>query len=768
MSKKIITFIASVVLTGLVAAAVLVFEMPNSLFNMNRVFAQDMAEEIKEKYGQEDEEFVYNEALVNVPRGQMFTYELEFDYYSPGAGFELEDIIDVFLDAEFSVPAESNKRCDPVTGSITISPPFVPNFLSWDVWWEEDEGFSSADWKYRYQDWGYAPGYYIVTYVDPAGEKYERPVVTMFTVQNDLAAPNVEYYFKDGHLGLIWDPVPGADEYAICKASVNSDGGYSVTKLGGTADTDFLYIDPNEDETSMNYELYVDQDSSLRQPYFLFVQAGSGDDFSNISNPVYDKEIISSLPYAFDYGSAEDEDVEHWAGAISGLGLFRAVEMLDGNVIRMPVSYDIDNACLRETLLADESIGDDGAYAYSNASTHDALAIPYKIVGTPLEGWVYIEDYDRTTMRQELEKLKERESNAQSDAGLVSPSFDFNIDDTDEPASNTPYTLSREGFNVFATNAFSEYLAINMLNGVVEIDISDFNERFDMDAMLAAINEAFYQNPLILGISGYGCNFSKTTLFVEYKETRSEQQRKQTALKKEAFNVVGRIIVQGMSDLEKELAINDYLCETAEYDYAALANAEENNFLNVDSEFDDSFTAYGALINKTGVCQSYAMAFKLLADEAGLESIVVTGNLYGSLPHAWNRALVEGSWMTIDSTNNDNEGMPNNLFNIPDSVACQVLVENSDFVSVDTVAYSGQNENLEYYRLNGKYYGMPEIADILVADIMREGYALLRTDYDMDDSQFLDIVLDVLEKGGWSAYEIDGTHWLGTIYLALE
>ena len=37
-----------------------------------------------------------------------------------------------------------------------------------------------------------------------------------------------------------------------------------------------------------------------------------------------------------------------------------------------------------------------------------------------------------------------------------------------------------------------------------------------------------------------------------------------------------------------------------------FANAEENDFAEVDEEFNDAFTPYGVLFNKTGVCSSYA------------------------------------------------------------------------------------------------------------------------------------------------------------------
>ena len=95
--------------------------------------------------------------------------------------------------------------------------------------------------------------------------------------------------------------------------------------------------------------------------------------------------------------------------------------------------------------------------------------------------------------------------------------------------------------------------------------------------------------------------------------TREEIKEKQEAIQAEVKKVAKEIIKDGMSNLEKEIAINDYLCMSAEYDNAALENAEKNDFKYVDESFHDSFNAYGILLKKKGVCASYAASFKLLA-----------------------------------------------------------------------------------------------------------------------------------------------------------
>lgn len=178
----------------------------------------------------------------------------------------------------------------------------------------------------------------------------------------------------------------------------------------------------------------------------------------------------------------------------------------------------------------------------------------------------------------------------------------------------------------------SEYLAVNMLNANTSISLKEFPESADTDYLLDAWEEAVYQNPMVLGVTGASIANGGKTLHVKYDTKSEEIKKKQKEISKEAERVVDSIITDDMTELEKEMAINQYLCDTAEYDMDALENAEENDFAGVDAKFNDSFTPYGVLLNKTGVCSSYAGAFKLLAQQAGLECIVVTGNLDGELP----------------------------------------------------------------------------------------------------------------------------------------
>ena len=70
-----------------------------------------------------------------------------------------------------------------------------------------------------------------------------------------------------------------------------------------------------------------------------------------------------------------------------------------------------------------------------------------------------------------------------------------------------------------------------------------------------------------------------------------------------------------MSDLEKAIVLHDYLAVNCEYDY-------ENYLANKIP--DASYTAYGVLVNRTAVCQGYALAYKYLLNQTGIDCYMVS------------------------------------------------------------------------------------------------------------------------------------------------
>jgi len=108
-----------------------------------------------------------------------------------------------------------------------------------------------------------------------------------------------------------------------------------------------------------------------------------------------------------------------------------------------------------------------------------------------------------------------------------------------------------------------------------------------------------------------------------------------------AKEIIKNIIKPGMSDLEKEKAIHDYIVLNTEYDNV---NYDNNTLQNWD------FNPYGILIKGTGVCEGYADATKLLLDMEGIDCIVVGGNSNEGEGHAWNIVKIDGKNYHLDTT----------------------------------------------------------------------------------------------------------------------
>ena len=112
-------------------------------------------------------------------------------------------------------------------------------------------------------------------------------------------------------------------------------------------------------------------------------------------------------------------------------------------------------------------------------------------------------------------------------------------------------------------------------------------------------------------------------------------------------------VTQGMTDLEKELALHDALLELGSYDRTVYAHATPQGR-------PDNTNPYGMLVGGYGICLGYATTFQLLMDLAGVECITVVGASYGSTSdHAWNLVRLEGEWYAVDPTWNDPAGGEN-------------------------------------------------------------------------------------------------------------
>ena len=107
--------------------------------------------------------------------------------------------------------------------------------------------------------------------------------------------------------------------------------------------------------------------------------------------------------------------------------------------------------------------------------------------------------------------------------------------------------------------------------------------------------------------------------------------------------VLNEVLKEGMSDLEKEIAIYNWLVSNVNYDGAYQDVMEETS--------GESATPYGGLVNRTAICLGYITTFQLLMDLAEVECITIAGASFASQEdHGWNMVRLDGDWYCTDVT----------------------------------------------------------------------------------------------------------------------
>lgn len=146
---------------------------------------------------------------------------------------------------------------------------------------------------------------------------------------------------------------------------------------------------------------------------------------------------------------------------------------------------------------------------------------------------------------------------------------------------------------------------------------------------------------------------------------------KELAVLNSCRDIIGRVIKDGMSDYDKELAIHDTLIEWAEYDPAAISH------MQTDEEDPDNDNPYGLLIHGKSICLGYSNTFQLFMDILDIECVTVYG-YSGSenSDHAWNMVCLDGEWYCVDVTWDD----PISSSPVPDDIAHRFFNVTSDYM----------------------------------------------------------------------------------------
>ena len=695
-------------------------------------------DDIKSKYSN-DTTVEYTEALYNLERDHIFTYDITEEFFD----FEISeyDFFSVYYDAELTKYADVSIYDDYETMTLTISP---------NLMFDYNESGSVID----NGTWGTRSKFYLVQYRDlVTGEEFEKPLVTVFTVKDDLAAPTLTQQMgEDGYYYLTWTEVEGADYYEVYEYWEGMDGAfleYTTTETFGSYEnfeTNIWHVQ-RFIETYGGTEIDVTRQWTMNAlldvetAYFVVAKTEDGR-CSGMSNECLVGDVANQIPY-----TVSDDFVWEFSGDnVLALPAYVDVQMVDGSTGQFLIEYQGATV----TLL------DDGR-----------IFIDATIRNLPIE-MQYIEftGMDFETFMSQTELLKNRTNELASKSVTIDEEINIpytppvdeepEITEPEPPVEEVPETepvdidISLEIMDtVQANSALSEWIAINLLAHNEEISLADFPESTNTDYLTDAFYEAYNQNPLCGIIDSLNYDYSKNALLVEYVLDKNSTIEMQNASIEKACEIIEEIIDNDMSDFEKENAINTYLCENAEYNDEIMDYINSNGTISSDAvlDFANSFTPYGVLVENLGVCESYSEAFLLLCQAAGIDAIIETGKL-GGVNHEWNRVKIDGDWYIMDVTNNDSEVLPNCYFNLSDEIATGVLTTDTyALMDISISDYAASTMVREYYTMNSLYTEDEDDAvDMLTNQLNEKDIATIRISKYADNATVLSIVQDAINE----------------------
>lgn len=753
--------------------------------------------------------YTYGEPVENLKRSENITIKLGYDI----ADLEISKWTEVFAlyqDAELTREIGATYSFDRESGMMTLAP--SQNSALYKI--QLDGLYVKTIEKYPHSnnslfdkgagnDWGNLGTMYLASYRDKeTGRLLDNPEISIVTIQGEIEeVPRLAYSItEDGRPVFYWNEIEEAEEYLVCQTVKSKNDGSSVYvrvlditeetswmpedakyELYMTANDDFRTYKVSEDDwkNEAQYDEYLKKygepgipgydHSSIAKEKGICIIAVNGEGTSMISNEFGNEELAAHLPYQAARNAEKENGFEAFAmtyGSVEKLPSYDYITMCDGYTSMKLIDYQTEKAYLQDVRFL---ILDSDTAEMTGAETLSCLIVPYRVEGTPFINQFTVSceegDYPASAMEKDLAFLEERENKLRKKSGMIAPEYSLQLAAHEDLKIEK---IRRVDTEVFANSALSEYLAMNMMAGVEMIDLSEFPEAKDRNLLNDAFMEAYHQNPLILGIKGYRIESKGTTVRVSYRESLKNQEKKQKEIKAKVSEIIADIITEDMTEQEKEMAINQYLCSTITYDEEALINAQKYGNMRTDRKFYDSFSAYGALIKGKCVCMGYASAFKLLSEEAGLETIIVTGFLDGNISHAWNKVKIDDEWQIVDVTNNDSEYFANALFNLPSFAGERVLTENKEYMMDKMISdYVGESDHNEYYHLTENYFPVQEMAEELSRELAKEKSVTLRTDYDLNDEKFYEITDAVYEIMG-EDINLSGYYWLGVIYLQAD
>ena len=198
--------------------------------------------------------------------------------------------------------------------------------------------------------------------------------------------------------------------------------------------------------------------------------------------------------------------------------------------------------------------------------------------------------------------------------------------------------------SAYTDEEIMDYLYQQMKARVTPIDVSRYDipyETTEPAKIGLLVSGVLNEHPDLYYVNGrYSYDYSPVTstimqLGITYNTTFNDAECQK------GVSAALASVEQGMSDLQKAIVLHDYLAVNCEYDY---------DNLNADTLPPESFNIYGVFVKRTAVCQGYALAYKYLLNQVGIDCYMVTSDV---MNHAWNLVRLDGQYYQVDVTWDD-------------------------------------------------------------------------------------------------------------------
>lgn len=249
--------------------------------------------------------------------------------------------------------------------------------------------------------------------------------------------------------------------------------------------------------------------------------------------------------------------------------------------------------------------------------------------------------------------------------------------------------------------------ALYNYDSTLDINVKNYHKNlYNLDV----VNEILKDNPELKGsFTQYNLKArnliytTKMTISFNYIESKEVLQARENEVENKVKEIISKVIKPDMKDYEKEAALHDYILSNSTYD---------KRFYSGDMP-KESYTAYGILVNKVGVCLGYAQAMDRLLKASGIDSTIITGEAdngegKGYESHAWNIVKIGGQYYHLDPTwddliNKDGiEAIRHSYFNLSDEqIGKNHKWDKSKYTECTNIEYNFNNLKLVETDENG-------------------------------------------------------------------